>query len=61
MNRHLDNNRQQLQQLQNPRRTSMSTPATRHQPYVPNINNTHDNELADGRNLIQGMLTQIKE
>ncbi|KAG9067776.1 hypothetical protein KI688_011363 [Linnemannia hyalina] len=60
MNHHLDNNHQQLQQLQN-RRTLTNTPATRHRPHVPNINNIHENELADGRNLIQGMLTQIKE
>ncbi|KAF9115047.1 hypothetical protein BGX30_006416, partial [Mortierella sp. GBA39] len=60
MNHHRDNNHQQLQQPQN-RRTLMNTPATRHHPYVPNTNNTHENELADGRNIIQGMLTQIKE
>ncbi|KAG9067759.1 hypothetical protein KI688_011346 [Linnemannia hyalina] len=60
MHRHRDNNHQQLQQLQN-RRTLTNTPATRHHPHVPNINNIQENELADGRNFIQVMLTQIKE
>ena len=60
MNRHRNDNSQQLQQLQN-RRTLMNSLATRPHSYNPNINDIHEDELADGRNVILGMITQIKE
>lgn len=60
MSRHRNNSHQQLQQLQN-QRTLMSSLATRPHPYNPNINSIHEDELADGRNIILGMLTRIKE
>ncbi|KAG0072095.1 hypothetical protein BGZ89_008182 [Linnemannia elongata] len=60
MNHHRDNKPQQLQQLQN-RRTSTNSLAARHHSYRPNINNIHEDELEDGRNVMLGMVTQIKE
>ncbi|KAF9284955.1 hypothetical protein BGZ88_009731 [Linnemannia elongata] len=60
MNHHRDNKPQQLQQLQN-RRTSTNSRAARHHSYHSNINNIHEDELEDGRNVMLGMVTQIKE
>ncbi|KAF8941517.1 hypothetical protein BGZ47_007354 [Haplosporangium gracile] len=58
---HRSDNSQQHIQLQNRRTFMNNSLATRHRPYRQNINTIHEDELADGRNVIHGMLTQIKE
>ncbi|KAG0275632.1 hypothetical protein BGZ96_003719 [Linnemannia gamsii] len=58
MTRHRTNNQQKIRhlpQLQSSRISMNTTHAARQ-----NMNNIHEDELADGRNIVQGMLAQIK-